>query len=354
MPKTYAYVGTYANADSRSIYVYAFDEATGALREAGGVSGESSPSFQVIGRTRLCLYTVNEVDKSGAVSAYSIDPQTGALTFINRQSSGGPGPCHLTTDRTDRYLLVANYSGGSVAMLPIRDDGGLEPASDFHQHEGSSVNPGRQKEPHAHSINVDPQNRFAFAADLGIDKIVIYRLDLENGKLIPTGKDASVAPGAGSRHFTFDPAGRFAYVINELDNTVTAFAYDADQGTLDEIQVISTLPDDFTGTSYCAEVVMAPSGKFLYGSNRGHESIAIFAVDSETGKLSTVGYESVQGKNPRNFILDSTGTYLLAANQDTGNVVSFRVNPESGELTATGHVTQVAKPVCIKLLRLPA
>jgi 6-phosphogluconolactonase len=233
-------------------------------------------------------------------------------------------------------------------MLPIREDGGLEPASDFHQHHGSSVNPGRQKEPHAHSINVDPQNRFAFAADLGIDKIVIYRMDLENGKLIPTGKDASVAPGAGPRHFTFDAAGRFAYVINELDNTVTAFSYDAEQGVLTEIQVISTLPDDFSGTSYCAEIVMASSGQFLYGSNRGHDSIAIFTVDAESGKLSTVGYESVRGKNPRNFILDPTGTYLFVANQDTGNVVGFKVDATTGELKATGHDVQVSKPVCVK------
>ena len=300
------------------------------------------------------LYSVNavrEVDgkPSGGVSAFRIDPNTGELAFLNQQLSGGPGPCHLSVDHTGQYVLVANYAGGSVAMLPIQADGSLGEATDFVQHTGPSVNPARQQEPHAHSINIDPGNRYAFAPDLGTDKIVIYELDLTHGKLKPNNPPwALVHAGAGPRHFDFHPNGRWGYAINELDSSMTAFDYDSSTGALTEIGSIDTLPEDFNDTSHCADVHVSPSGKFVYGSNRGHDSIVIFAVNERTGRLTRVGHESTQGETPRNFAIDPTGTLLLAANQASSTVVTFRIDSETGELDPTGHVADVPTPVCLK------
>ncbi|MBI2941734.1 MAG: lactonase family protein [Chloroflexi bacterium] len=357
---TFVFVGTYTRSDPRAargaegIYVYRLDPSTGALTHAHTMAGVVNPSFVALDPRHRCLYAVNEVQDidgrtSGAASAFHIDPATGALSFLNRQSSGGTGPCHLSVDQTGRYVLVANYSGGSVAMLPIEDGGRLGPASDFVQHVGSSVNPRRQEGPHAHSINLDPTNRFALVADLGLDRVLVYRLDLERGKLVPNDVPwAPVHPGAGPRHLDFHPNGRFVYVINELDSTMTTFAWDGERGTLREIQNLSTLPPGFAGTSYCADVHVAPSGRFVYGSNRGDDSIAIFAVDAETGQLTPVGHESTRGKTPRNFALDPAGTLLLAANQDTDTIVTFRIDPETGKPTPTGQVASVPMPVCLK------
>jgi len=248
-------------------------------------------------------------------------------------------------------VLVANYGGGNVSVLPVQSDGRLGEATDFIQHEGSGADPSRQAGPHAHSINLDPNNLYAFAADLGLDKILIYRLDALQGKLYPGDEPwASVKAGAGPRHFTFHPGGSYAYVINELDSTVTAFAYEGGTGTLREVQTVSTLPEGFSGRNSCAEVQVTPSGRFLYGSNRGHDSIAVFEIDGNTGKLTPRGHESTQGKNPRNFGIDPTGTFLLAANQDTNNVVTFRIDPQTGTLTPTGQTLEVPIPVCIKML----
>jgi 6-phosphogluconolactonase len=251
-------------------------------------------------------------------------------------------------------VLVANYSSGSVAVLPIQTDGRLGEASDWVQHRGSSVRP-RQQGPHAHSITLDPANRLAFAADLGLDKILIYHLDLQDGKLEPHRTPwIEVHAGAGPRHLSFHPNGRYVYVIDELDNTVIAFGYDPARGTLRALQTLSALPVGFDGTSYCADVHLTPSGAFLYGSNRGHDSLAAFAVNEQTGQLTPRGHWPTGGKNPRNFAIDPSGTYLLTANQDTDNVVVFAIEPQSGDLRPTGHVTEVSMPVCVHIVPPPA
>jgi len=284
------------------------------------------------------------------LAVWSVDQESGQLDFINQSATGGPGPCYVAIEATGKYAFAANYSGGSAAMVPINEDGSLAPASDFVQHEGSSVLTRRQAQAHAHSCTIDPTNQYALVCDLGMDKIMVYKMDLENGKLVPNDTPfAKLHGGAGPRHFCFSPDGRFGYVINELDSTVTAFSYDADKGTLETIETVSTLPDGWEGESYCADIHMLSSAKFLYGSNRGHDSIVIFAVDQETGKLTCVGYESTQGKFPRNFCIDPTETFLLAANQNTDNIISYRIDQETGALTPTGEETKVPIPVCIKM-----
>ena len=350
------FVGTYTSGKSRGIYVYRMDLASGKLTSAGVASGIANPSFLAVHPGRRFLYAVNEVrdfagEKSGAVSAFSIDEKTGRLTLLNQQPSGGAGPCHLVVDSTGRNVLAANYGGGSVTVIPVRDDGRLGSPTAFVQHQGSSVNPKRQRGPHAHAIVLDAANRFAFAADLGLDKILVYRFDPAKGTLVPNQvPSASVAPGSGPRHFAFHPNGRYAYVINELSSTVIAFGYNAERGTLKTLQTVSTLPEGFEGKSTTAEVVVSPSGQFLYGSNRGHDSIVIFAIDQQTGQLTLVGHEPTQGKSPRNFNIDPTGTYLLAANQGSDTVVVFRIDPNTGDLSPTGNVLSVPKPVCIEMI----
>ncbi len=349
------YIGTYTQGDSEGIYVYRLDISSGALEYVSVAAGVDNPSFLELHPQKPYLYAVNEIsdfggESSGAITAFSIDEGTGALTLLNQQSTIGPGPCHLSVDATGKFALVANYGGGSVCMLPIQEDGTLGEATDFIQHEGSSVNPARQQGPHAHSIVIDPTNRYAFTPDLGLDKILIYKIDLTSGKLIPNDPPwVAVAPGGGPRHFDFHPDHKYAYVINEIGNTVTAFTYDETNGSLAEIQTIPTLPDDFEDTSHTADIHVSPSGKFLYGSNRGHDSIVIFAIDSETGTLAYVDHESTQGETPRNFAIDPTGTFLFAENQGTDTIVTFRIDSDTGKLTATGHVADVPMPVCIKM-----
>ena len=356
--KLLAYVGTYNRDREEGIYLYHVDLASGALKPAGTVAGVKNPSYLALDPENRFLYAVSEMQEldgkpGGGVSAFAIDPANGALSPLNQQSSQGAGPCHLSVDQTGRFVLVANYSSGGVAMLPILDDGSLGEATDAVQHEGSSVHPKRQAGPHAHSITVSPENGYAFAADLGIDKIMVYQLDLTQGKLPPnTVPSVQVHAGAGPRHFAFHPNGRYAYLINELDNTVVAYTYDGTEGTLQHIQTLSTLPDGYTDTSYCADIHVAPSGRFLYGTNRGHDSLAIFEIDEGTGRLSLIGLEPTQGEFPRNFVIDPTGTILLAANQNGDNIVSFRMDPDTGRLTPTGHVTEVPAPVCIKMMWL--
>jgi 6-phosphogluconolactonase len=256
-------------------------------------------------------------------------------------------------DKTGKTVLVANYGGGSVAALPIAADGRLGKATAAIQHKGSSVNQQRQSAPHAHSINIDSSNRFAVAADLGLDKLLIYRLDAAKGTLTPNDPPfASVAPGSGPRHFAFHPNGKFAYVINEMLCTVTAFSFDEKTGSLRELQTITTLPHEVRSGYSTAEIVAHPSGKFLYGSNRGHDSIALFAVDTETGKLTALGHEPTGGKTPRNFAIDPTGTFLLAENQESDTIVVFRIDQASGKLKPTGHVANVPTPVCVRFLEL--
>jgi 6-phosphogluconolactonase len=356
------YVGTYTNGKtpSEGIYLLELDLASGKLTSKGAVAKLVDPSFLAIHPSRNFLYAVNELGqfngkKGGGVSALAIDTNTGLLTLLNQQSSVGGGPCHLSVDHTGKNVLLANYGSGSIACLPIEADGTLRPASSFIQHEGKSVDGGRQSSPHAHSINLDQANRFAFAADLGLDKVLIYKFDADKGTLTPNDPAfATVAPGSGPRHFAFHPGGRFAYVINEMANTVTAFAYDPNYGTLTEIQTITSLPPGYKGKSYTAEVQVHPSGKFVFGSNRGHDSIAIFKVDPATGKLTAAGYEPTLGKNPRNFAIDPTGTYLLAENQDSDSIVVFRIDQETGGLTKVGDPLRIPMPVCIRMIPKPA
>jgi len=350
------YVGTYTQGKSKGIYLFHMDPASGRLTPAGLAAVTVNPSFLAIAPNHRFLYAVNEIGEfggtsSGAVSAFAIDPSTGKLTLLNQQSSRGAGPCHLIVDKQGKNVLVANYGGGSVVVLPIRPDGRLGPATAFIQHQGSSVNPQRQKEPHAHSMNLDAANRFAFAADLGLDKVLIYRFDPAKGSLAPNDPvSVSVAPGSGPRHFAFHPSGRWAYVINEINSTVTALSYDAKTGTLRALQTVSTLPEGFAGNNSTAEVQVSPDGKFVYGSNRGDDSLAIFAIDPDTGLLSALGRQSTQGKTPRGFGIDPAGRFLLAANQDSDSVVVFRIDPETGKLQPTGQVEEVPKPVCVQFM----
>jgi len=290
-------------------------------------------------------------ERGGAVSAFAIDAKTGKLTLLNQVASHGADPCYVVVDATGKNVLLANYGSGTVAALRLGKDGRLEKASAVVQHSGSSVDRARQAGPHAHSINLSADNRFAIAADLGLDQLLVYRFDAERGTLQANDPPfANIHPGAGPRHFAFHPSGRFAYVINEMQSTVTALAYDAARGALRELQTLSTLPEGFAGQNDTAEVRVHSSGKFLYGSNRGHDSIALFAIDPERGTLRLVENTSTQGKTPRNFNLDPTGAYLFAANQDTDNVVIFRVDPATGHLTPTGQVLSVPSPVCVKFV----
>jgi 6-phosphogluconolactonase len=354
--KMLVFIGTYTGGPSKGIYTYELNLEDGMMRELGLAAEAQSPSFLAIHPNRKFLYAVSEVSsfggkKTGAVSAFKMDGASGKLTKLNDASAGGSGPCYLVVDKAGKNVLVANYGGGSVAVLPIKADGTVGEATAFIQHTGSSVNPQRQKEPHAHSINLDAANRYAFVADLGLDKIMIYRFDPEKGSLTPNDPPfAKVPPGGGPRHFAFRPNGKNAYVCNEMTSTVTAFSYDASKGTLTELQTISTLPQDSTGNNNStAEIQVHPSGKFVYCSNRGHNSVAVFSADTD-GKLTHVENESTRGKTPRNFGIDPTGKYLIAANQDSDTLAVFRIDQSTGALESVGQPVASPKPVCVKFL----
>lgn len=349
------YIGTYTRGDSQGIYQMRLDLRTGALSEPVLAGKATNPSFVVLHPERDLLYAAGEVgefegQRSGAVNAFRVDPDSGQLTFLNAQPSGGGGTCHVSLDRTGRYVLAANYGGGSVSVLPLNEDGSLGEPTAFVQHEGSSVDSRRQSVPHAHSINIDPTNRFAIVADLGLDKLLVYRFDPTRGTLAAHDPPSvSVAAGSGPRHFTFHPGGKLAYVINEMASTVTALRYDAARGSFEQLQTITTLPEGFDGNNSTAEVQVHPSGKFLYGSNRGHDSIAVFAIDPDSGRLQPVEHEPTQGKSPRNFGIDPSGQYMLAANQDSGSIVVLKIDPATGALTATGKQAAVDFPVCVRM-----
>jgi 6-phosphogluconolactonase len=348
----WVYIGAYTDGEAgKGIFRSTLDLQTGELAAPVLAAQARNPSFIEIHPGGKFLYAVSEAGANGRVFAYAIDPNTGDLTLVNNAPTGGAGPCHVNVDHAGRHVLVANYNSGSASVLPIRPDGGLREPTGFVQHEGSSVNPSRQKEPHAHSINPSPDDRFVFVADLGLDKILIYKLDGVSGKMAANDPAfAKVKAGAGPRHFVFHPNGKYAYVINELDNTITAFAYDAAVGSLQEIQTVPTLPSGFSGSSWCAEVRVHPSGRFLYGSNRGHDSIAVYRIDPACGMLAFVEHETAGIKVPRNFNIDPTGKFCLVANQDGDSVVVFRIDPDAGSLEPTGHKIAVSKPVCIRFL----
>ncbi len=345
------YVGTYTKKNSsRGIYHFRLNAETGAVTGGELAAETASPSFLAMHPTGKFLYAVGENgsvpgQKGGPVSAFAVEAD-GKLTLLGQQSSGGAGPCHVSVDATGKNAFVANYGGGSIESLPIKADGGLgEPAS-FIQHTGSGPDAGRQKEPHAHSIY--EHNGRVYSCDLGTDQIDIYRLDPATGMLSPNDPPfAKVAPGSGPRHLDF--SGGRVFVISEMLNTITVFKLDPANGGLVSEQSVSTLPADFQGKSSCAEIFVHPNGRFVYGSNRGHDSIVVFAVGAD-GKLSLVEHVSTQGKAPRNFGIDPTGRWLLAANQDTANIVVFKLDPASGKLTPTGQQVEVGSPVCISFL----
>ncbi|HWS89938.1 MAG TPA: lactonase family protein [Pyrinomonadaceae bacterium] len=349
------YVGTYTAGKSAGIYLYRLDLGDGSLRHAGTTEGVVNPSYLTIDRARRRLFAVNEVDdfegaKSGAVSAFRIDPKSGALRLLDRRRSMGGSPCYVTAADSGRFVLVANYTGGSVAVLPVSEEGSLGKAVHVEQFRGSGPNRERQEAPHAHCVLLDRANDYAYACDLGTDRVMAYRFDRRTGRLTPNVQaSVSLRPGAGPRHMALHPRGRAAYVLNELDATVTAFALDPRQGTLRELETVATLPSDFKGQNTSADVHVAPGGKFLYCSNRGHDSIAAFRIDTATGRLTPVGHTPTGGKTPRNFAIDPTGAFLLAANQNSDSVVTFRIDPQTGALGPTGHRAEIPTPVCLKL-----
>ncbi len=355
-PSFLVYVGTYAKPGADSIFLYRLDPATGALTRLRAEKGGENPSFLTLDAQQRHLYAVNEVEnyegqKSGFVSGFTIDRGTGGLTLLNQQPSGTAAPCYVSLDATGRAALVANYGGGTVSLLPLDTSGQLRPATATSQFHGSGPNRSRQEGPHAHCIIPDPVNRFAFAADLGTDRVHGFELAAAAGQLTPRATPAFVAqPGAGPRHLAFHPNGRWAYLVNELTSSVSALAYDAAAGTFRELHTLPALPAGFTAPNTCADVHVAPNGRFVYVSNRGHDSIVGFAVAPDTGRLKVVQHQSTQGKTPRNFAIAPSGTILLAANQNSNSIVTFFLNAQTGRLTPTGQSVEVPAPVCVQVV----
>jgi 6-phosphogluconolactonase len=350
----YVFVGTYTtNNRADGLYVHRMD-TNGVLTPLHTVTGDGTenPSFLALDRQGRTLYAVNEVGNfegiSGSVSAFAVDERTGGLTFLNRVNSQGQIPAHLVVDPANRHLLVANYNGSTIATFPIGDGGRLGDAADIALQAGIGPSQTRQERAHPHSIDVDPSGAYALSCDLGQDRIFVYRYDSATGRLRENWMPyAQVSSGAGPRHLAFHPNGRLVYVINELDSTIGVFAWDARRGTLLSVQTVPTLPSDFTATSTTAEIAVHPTGRFVYGSNRGHDSIAAFAAHPQTGKLTLVGHTPTQGTVPRNFAIDPSGTFLFAANQTGNTIVTFRIDQQSGALAPTGSVSETKTPVCL-------
>lgn len=362
--KTLAFVGClnrgtpyFQGARGRGIATFEFDDETGTLTPLAEKEGVDNPTYLTIDAVRGWLYATSEVGgwNEGVVTAYRIDRETGALTYLNKQPTLGSIAAHCAIDHSGKNLLVADYTmgqpddlpGQQVAVFPLRADGSLAPASDSHAHKGSGPNAARQEGPHAHCAVPSPDNRFVFVADLGIDRIVRYRLDPAAGRLATDGS-VPTAAGAGPRHFVFHPNGRFAFVINELDSTLTSFAYGAEEGSLAPIDTVPALPAGYDGDSHCADIHMSVDGHFLYASNRGHDSIVIHAVDQATGRMTLVGHTPTDGRTPRNFAISPSGRFLLAANQNGDNLVVFRIDAHAGTLAKVGE-TRIGTPMCVKL-----
>jgi 6-phosphogluconolactonase len=361
---TYVYIGTYTKT-GKGIYLFRLQteklevSQNITLVPLGVVAETPNPSWLEFDLKRRLLFAANEIDQfegkpSGAVSAFSIDSASGKLTLINQRPSMGGGPCHLVLDKTGKNVLVANYGGGSVAVLPVAADGRLGDASSFVQHTGKSVNPDRQSRPHAHCVTLDPANRFAFVCDLGLDKVMTYRFDAEQGKLTPADPPfTQIKAGAGPRHMVFRPDGRFAYVTNEMHSTINVFAYDANAGVLKEIQTVSTLPEYFDGDNTTAEIDIHPTGKWLYVSNRGHNSVVLFNVDPEKGTLTYVEEQGTGGKKPRHFGIEPSAKHLVIGNQDSDQALVCRIDAENGRLKPSGVFASVPAPACAKFLPPP-
>lgn len=353
------YVGTYTSkSKSEGIYVCNFQIETGKIVLLSVAKDIPDPSFLTVDRKGKYLFAVNELlefegKPSGSVSSFAIDPKTGGLTFVNKQPSMGGAPCHISITEDGKFILVANYVGGNVSVFPVTSDGRIGPLADLIQHSGSGPNKDRQLSAHAHSITLDNRGRFAVAADLGIDRLMIYKFDRRHGKLTPNSYQPffQARPGAGPRHFEFHPSGKRAFVINELDSSVTSLSYNARAGAFKEVQTISTLSPGFIGPNTGADIHVSPDGKFLFASNRGGDSIAAFKIDEQSGKLTYIENTPTGGKKPRNFVIDPTGNFLLAANQDSGNIVVFRIDKRSGRLQNTGQTIEIPGPVCLRFVK---
>ncbi|TCZ77826.1 lactonase family protein [Paenibacillus albiflavus] len=341
----YVYVGSYAEEELPGIYVYAFHTVTGSLRLVEQYAGILNPSYLTIDKGGARLYAVSEGDE-GAVVAYAIDPETGSLNRLNSQLTLGAHPCYVSLDPRGQHIMVANYTGGNVGLFPITDEGIGSVAANI-QHEGSSVQLDRQEKAHPHSIVTDPAGNYVFVPDLGMDQIVVYKLDANQHKLMRE-NSVSVKSGAGPRHLVFHPKHAYAYVINELDNTIIAYTYNSQQGTLAEIQTISTLIDSIVEVSYCADIHITPNGNFLYGTNRGDDSLVVFQINESDGTLTYIERISTFGNFPRNFAIMPGGKFILAANQNSDSIITYAIDQETGRLTVVGEPVEVAKPVCIK------
>lgn len=351
------YVGTYNGSTSKGIYVFEFDPKSGTITNRGVAGEERNPSFLAVAPNKQFLYAASEIGmfeekKTGAVSAFQIDPKTKTLTLLNKQPSGGGGACHVSTDPAGKFVFVANYNAGTVSMLPVKNDGGLAAPINTQQHQGSSVNKARQNEPHAHSINVDPTGKFAIAADLGTDMLYVYRIDATNGLTPHEPPGTKTKPGAGPRHLAFHPNGKTAFVINELNLTMSAFEFDSDKGTLTHLHSAPLLPKGAPakGLVTAAEVSVHPSGKWVLGSVRGADSIAVLAYDEGSKKLALKSNATETVKTPRNFTIDPSGEFVIVANQKGNSLTVFRMNQETGELTRVGEPTPCPNPVCVRFL----
>ena len=348
------FVGTYTEPEqstSKGVYVYRMD-SSGRLSSESVIRGLVNPSYLAVHPQSGNLYVISEKgtfdgQPNGGVVALAVDRETGNATLLNKQSSGGEDPCYISIERTGRYALVANYTGGSVAMLPILPDGTLAPASEVVEHAGSSVHPNRQDKPHAHCILPDPTSRYAMAVDLGIDKILTYRMDLDAGRLHHHA-EVKIPEGSGPRHLIFHPNGSYAYLVCELNSTVLGFRYESGTGNLEQLQTIGTLPRGYDGKNSLADVHVTPNGRYLYASNRGHDSFACFSIDPQSGELSVLDHIPCGGNEPRGFEIAPGGNFLLAANQNSNNIVTFLIDPARGQLSRTGDEVEVPMPVCIK------
>lgn len=352
------FIGTYTRGDSISdgIYTAVFNDETGGISEPVLAAETDNPSFLAIHPNGRFLFAVNENNDyegrpTGAVSAFRIDADTGRLSLINQRATEGGAPCHCVVDPQGRFLLIANYTGGNAIVFPISEDGSLGAYSCLINHTGSGPDPSRQEGPHAHSINLSSDNRYAYVADLGIDRVMIYRFDPQEGLLVPGSPEtAAVAPGGGPRHFCIHPSGRFAYTNHELSAEVTMFHRDPASGGLTARQTLSTLPADFSGRKSTSECLLNAAGTHLYVSNRGHESIAVYSVSPDDGELTPVEIQNTGGEEPRNFNFDPSGKWLLAENQNSDTIITFAVDPKTGRLTQTDNHVKVGRPICIRFL----
>jgi 6-phosphogluconolactonase len=353
-----AYVAT-AGKKTNGIDVYRFNADSGAITPVGLAVETPSPYSLAATRDGRYLYATNILEeykneKGGAISSFALDKQTGKLTLLNAVSSRGLSPAFVSLDRTERFLLVANYAGGSVAVFPVGEDGRLGEATSFVQHADSGIDASHQRRPHPHSISVSPDNRFALVADKGLDKLFVYQFNSTTGSLVPaTPAYAEEKSGSGPRHFVFSPNGRFVYVVDETGSTVTVFSYNATSATLRNLQVISALPEGFAGKNTGAEVAVARSGRFLYASNRGNDTIAVFAISSRKGTLTSLEHVSTQGKTPGMFAIDPSGSYLFVANDNSDDVVVFRINQKTGRLASSGQVLKISHPACVTFVAVP-